>query len=325
MQAPWKHGLLWRETESEFMRSPSRNARHGSRPFDPGFTLLELLIAVAVLAMLVVMVAQLVQSGTAVISGSRKHLGADAQAREVFSRFALDLAQMAKRPDLDAIFSDQDSNKKIFFYSEAPGFSSSIANPNTLALVGYRVAANGGLERLGKALSWSEAQSPTFLTFAKASETNLSRTNALPESTLTGSWSGAVGSSPDYDSSDDDYHAIADGVFRFEYCFLKKDGTYSLMRDSAGGFRDVAAVVVSLAVLDGDSRKLAPDTSKLAAALPFTNIPPNDSVPAATVILPAESWQAIINDSAAFAAAGIPQAAASKVRIYQRAFPLNTP
>jgi prepilin-type N-terminal cleavage/methylation domain-containing protein len=281
-----------------------------------GFSLLEILVAVAVLGLLVLMVSQLVQSGSTVISGSRKNLSADAQAREVFSRFALDVAQMAKRADMDAIFSDQDGNKKIFFYSESPGFASSSNNLSPISLVGYRVGANDGLERLGKGLPWSGAGHPAFLTYASTNSTT-----ALPQSTLAGAWSSAVGASPTYDGVDTDYHPLAPGVFRFEYCFQKKDGSYTLTRDPSKGFRDVSAIVLSLAVLDGDSRKIAPDTSNLAEALPS---------PSASELtddkLPAEIWQAKVNDYAAFSSsAGIPVAAAQRVRIYQRAFPLNMP
>lgn len=281
-----------------------------------GFTVLEILVAVAVLALLTVLVAQMVQSGSAVIARSRKHLSADAQAREVFSRFALDIARMPKRADMDAVFSDQAGNKKIFFYSEAPGFATTTAALSPLSLVGYRIGADVGLERLGKALPWAGTGHPAFLTFSSTSSTN-----ALPETTLAGAWSTSVGGSPAYDGVDPDYHALAPGVFRLEYCFQKKDGSFSLTRDADGGFRDVAAIVLSLAVLDGDSRKIAPDLSKLADALPS---PTNEDLAANK--LPAEIWRDLINDNASFASrAGIPAPAAASVRTYQRAFPLHTP
>lgn len=277
--------------------------------------MLEILVAVAVLGLLVMMVTQLVQSGSMAIAGSRKNLSADAQAREVFSRFALDVAQMAKRVDMDAIFSDQDGNKKIFFYSESPGFASSSNNLSPISLVGYRVGANAGLERLGKGLPWSGTGHPAFLTYSSTTS------SAEPQSTLAGAWSSAVGASPTYDGTDTDYHPLAPGVFRFEYCFQKKDGSYTLVRDPSKGFRDVSAIVLSVAVLDGDSRKIASDTSKLADALPSPT-----ASDLASAKLPAEIWQTLVNNNAAFASsAGIPAAAAQRVRIYQRAFPLNMP
>jgi len=294
---------------------PGRRIR--SAAGDPGgwgFTILELLVAIAVLVLLVLLASQIVQSGTAVMSGGRKNLGADAQAREVFSRLAMDLAQMPKRADLDAIFSDQDGNKKFFFYSEAAGFMASATNQGTLALVGYRVQTNSGLERLGKGLTWSGSTSPVFLTYSSTSS------NALAASTLVGDWSAAVGSGPSYDGTDSDYHLLAPSVFRLEYCFQKKDGTYSLTRDPSQGFHDLAAIVVTVAVLDGDSRKIAPSISKLADALPSPT-----AANLAANILPAELWQNIVNNNAAFAfAAQIPPAAAARVKIYQRAFPLRT-
>jgi prepilin-type N-terminal cleavage/methylation domain-containing protein len=289
-----------------FLQHPGNRSR--------GFTILEILVAVAVLALLTVLVAQMVGSGSAVIAGSRKHLSADAQAREVFSRFALDLAQMPKRADLDAIFSDQTGNKKIFFYSEVPGFAATTNALSSLALVGYRIGAEAGLERLGKALPWSGQ--PAFLTF---SDTNSS--NALAASTLAGAWGASVGTAPTYDGTDPDFHPLAPGVFRFEYCFLKKDGSLTLTRDPEQSFRDVAAIVLSLAVLDGDSRRIAPDLSRLADALPSPT-----SADLAANKLPAEIWRDLVNNNATFAAsAGIPAPAASSVRIYQRAFPLRTP
>lgn len=280
-----------------------------------GFSLIELLVAIAVLALLILIAAQIVQSGAAVIAGSRKNLGADAQAREVFTRLGLDLAQMPRRADLDAVFSDKDGNKKIFFYSEASGVATTTNNLSTVSLVGYRVGTNAGLERLGKTLPWSGTGGATFLTYTATN------TNALTASTLAGAWSAVIGTAPDYEATNSDYHPFAPGVFRFEYCFQKKDGTYTLQRDAKTGFRDLAAIVVSLAVLDGDSRKITPDTSKLADALPGPT-----ATDLAANVLPAELWQKAVNDSAAFAAAAnIPQAAAARVRIYQRAFPLKTP
>jgi prepilin-type N-terminal cleavage/methylation domain-containing protein len=281
-----------------------------------GFSLIEILVAVAVMALLILMVSQLVQSGSAVIAGSRKDLSADAQAREVFSRFALDVAQMAKRPDMDAIFSDQDGNKKIFFYSESPGFASSATNLSPVSLVGYRIGTNAGLERLGKGLPWAGGGSAAFLTYPSATSSN-----AVAASTLSGAWASTVGTSPAFEGVDSDYHSLAPGVFRLEYCFQKKDGTHSLTRDPAVGFRDVSAIILSLAVLDGDSRKITADTSGLAAALPSPT-----STDLAGNVLSAELWREKVNDNAAFsAAAGIPEAAAARVRIYQRAFPLHLP
>lgn len=281
--------------------------------------MIELIVAAAVLMLLVLLVTQIVRSSGLVISGSRKHLGADAQAREVFNRFDFDLSRMPRRPDLDAVLSS--SNNAIFFLSEVPGFSTNAADRGTLSLIGYRVnSTNAQLERLGRGLSWTNS---LFLTYS----TNSPATNStpLPETTINGAWGPSVGSAPTYgDGSDPGYDLLADGVFRIFYFFQKKDGTCSLSLDPdarQGRFHDVAAIVLTLAILDGDSRKIVPDPSGLASALPdptAANLPPNDT--------PARLWQDKVNNVTQFAAdANIPVQAASRVRIYQRAFPLGSP
>src|SRR5438034_5485200 len=66
-----------------------------------GFTLAELLVSIFVLALLVFMFTQLMTSATAITRSEHKHVDTDSQARAVFDRMALDLAQMLKRTDVD--------------------------------------------------------------------------------------------------------------------------------------------------------------------------------------------------------------------------------
>lgn len=293
------------------MRLPPIQRRPG------GFTLIEILVATAVLIILVAMVASIVQSGNTVISSSRKHLSADSEAREVFGQFGMDLSRMPRRTDLDVLTSS--SNNAIFFYSEAPGFQSTTDTRqfNKLSLVGYRVNDKAQLERLGKGLNW---ENQPFLTFS----TQPLSTNAtpLPASTIAGAWGSTVGTSPAYtNGTDDNYHLFAEGVFRIFYCFQTTNGTYTKKPTSTaitGPLGDASSLILTLAVLDSESRKLATDTSKLASALP-------DPDPSGGT-LPAETWQAAVDNVSQFAQdAGIPTAAASRVRIYQRSFPLPSP
>src|SRR4051794_37602138 len=86
------------------------------------FTLTEMIIAMAVLTLLVTFVAQLVNSATILTTNSRKHMDADSQARLVFDRMGGDFSRMLQRSDVDYVFSKQDGNDKMFFYSEAPAY-----------------------------------------------------------------------------------------------------------------------------------------------------------------------------------------------------------
>jgi len=297
---------------------PSQPAWNSAK--SSGFTIIEILVAVAVLTLLLLLVAQIVQSGSLVIGGSRKHLAADAQAREVFNRFAADLAGLVRRPDTDAVFTNASAtNAAMIFYSESPGFFASsipVTNRSSVSLVGYRVNV-AKLERLGKGLTWGGSSNvPVFLTYA----TNRVATNSVPVpgSTISDVWTGISS------SADPDFHLQADGVFRLAFCFRKKDGTYSFtlpVDPVSGPLSGVSSIVVTLAVLDDESRKMVTDTTKLAAAL---DDPTSANLAAGT--LPGKIWQANVENVQTFATkAGIPVAAASRVRIYQRSFPLNTP
>jgi hypothetical protein len=271
-------------------------------------------VAISVLAMLVILVAQIFSSGNSLISGSTKRLSADAEAREVFSRFDRDLAGMPRRRDLDALVSS--TNNAIFFFSEAPGFHStpSAAEHNTLSLVGYRVNDEAQLERLGKGLGW---QDPAFLTYDADAV-------LIPQSRIEAAWGDVIGSSPTFNNGQDDaYHLLADSVFRIAFCFKLADGTYTLtLPATVRGARLQAAtdIVMTLAVLDGYSRRLVKSPGRLADALPD---PAQGDLN--TGVLPVQLWQSAADDTAAFAnAAGIAESAAARVRIYQRSFPLRT-
>jgi hypothetical protein len=80
---------------------------------------------------------------------------------------------------------------------------------------------------------------------------------------------------------------------------------------------------VALAILDNGSRKFVTNASQMDFALPdpttqdLTTTPPNPPK------LMAQTWNAAVNSTNFASKSGIPQAAASQVRIYQRTFYLN--
>src|SRR5258708_6218183 len=92
-------------TRKPFPIATARRARGGftlkQRSCSRGFTLTELLVSVFVVTIIILMVAQLMTSATAVTRAGSKHIDTDTQARVVFDRMALDFAQMLKRTDVD--------------------------------------------------------------------------------------------------------------------------------------------------------------------------------------------------------------------------------
>src|SRR6266567_1349251 len=129
-----------------------------------GFTLVELLVTIGVLVILVLLGTQLLNSAASITTLGHKQMGADAQARQLLDRMAIDFAQMVKRSDVDYYLKSsaaaplrrvpQPGNDKIGFYTTALGYYPTGGSQSTVSLVSYRVNAQHKLERMGKGLLW---------------------------------------------------------------------------------------------------------------------------------------------------------------------------
>lgn len=294
------------------------------------FTLVEILVSITVLTLLVVLVSQLTNSTASIVTHNRKHMDADSQARLVFNRIALDIGAMVKRSDVDyssfkSPTETQDGNDHFAFYSEGVGYftgdpSSFTGNDRSaISLVSYAVLqdpARGGrmvLQRLSKALGWE----------ADSGGGGKWRSMAFLPATLKGQWN-------DLFTKDPDYTTVGSEVFRMEYTYLLKPDNsdpanpkparlsttpwYIGSHSSVDGFRDVAAIVVAIGVLDSNSNVIVdPNNTSLAKAL-------RDAEDGKDIM---SSWVSVINDPNFATLANIPKPAASAVRVYQRYFYLN--
>lgn len=292
-----------------------------------GFTLIELLVAMALLALVMLAVTQMLNSTRLVTAASGKRMAAEAEARTVFDRMSGDFSRMVKRADVDYYVLKQSGNDALYFYSESPAYASAngaASNQNPVSLIGYRINTASQLERLGKGLTWNELQ---FLAFPDSPVANTSV--AISGSTITGAFGTEIAQASNV-------AILADNVFRMEITFLLRpfrnsDGTHLPAIYSndpwdtraghsslAGiGLSDVQAIIVTLAILDPSSRTILPpgtDLSNAAAAL-------KDNTELSK--LPSQVWQEAINSNA-FAIDGFPVSAARQVRVFQRAFPINT-
>jgi len=315
------------------MTSPSRSIRGADR----AFTLIEMLVSMAVLVLLILMVTQIMNGATKTTGNSRQRLETDSEARMVFDRMAGDFARLVNRKDVDSLFIDG-ANDQLFFFSEAPAVNAGMTDPQPVALIGYRINTDYQLERLGKGLTWGDPPPAgmVFLTYPVSGPPGpLPTPTPVPDptSTLKGgpfypliSASGATPGSA--------YHVIGENVFRLEFTFLLKPfiltgstvqtpaaystTPYNANHPNGVGLGDVQAIVVTLALMDSKSRKLISSPSALSSIV-GTFSPATDPVKT----LPAEQWQAglkgIFRDGG-----GIPPAAAAQIRIYQRLFYLNS-
>jgi Prokaryotic N-terminal methylation motif len=254
-----------------------------------GFTLAELLVSVFVLVIIILMVAQLMSNATAITRTGNKHITTDTQARAVFDRMAVDLAQMLKRTDIDyyvkgptSIYhghgnghgwgnrrqTGQQGSDQIAFFSQVPGYYPT-GSASPISLVAYRIYEGGNtnpaylkLQRLGKGLLWNGVSNPA----QPPNNSQYTSPMVFLPLLINDRWPAATSGS----TANDDYETIGAGVFRFEYYYLLKSGQLNdtpwdifarpnqttLTNPEKIGLTDIEAIVVAIAVIDSASRAL---------------------------------------------------------------------
>jgi hypothetical protein len=169
------------------------------------------MVSVITLLIIVVLVAQMTSALNFITVNGNKRIDADSQARLVFNRLSADISKMVRRPDVDYLFTKQAGNDSVSFYSEYFGSGSNTSDP-TVSVVGYRVNAAPGqgaqFERGAENRTWNT------IPYAFSSVVSAQRLDASGGTTLSS-------------INNANYQALADQVFRFEFCFLLRDGSLS--------------------------------------------------------------------------------------------------
>jgi prepilin-type N-terminal cleavage/methylation domain-containing protein len=269
------------------------------------FTLVEMLVSIAVLTLIVLSVARLFDNAATLTATANKRMEADGQARSLLDRLAIDFAQMVRRSDVDYYLKTpanaQPGNDQIVFYSEVPGYYPSTGSNSPISLVGYRINAQSKMERLGKGLLWNGV-SPGNTPIA-----------FLPL-TIAASWPSATGA-----TADPDYEIAAANAFRLEYFYWLTSGNSSVTpwdttagHTTVNGMQDVAAISFAIATIDPKSRVLLSDAD-LATLAAGMNDFAHSMGPGALLA----QWQDALNTTH-----DMPRLAISGIRIYQRSFPL---
>jgi hypothetical protein len=358
-------------------RGCSLGPRRAVASREGGFTLAELLVSVFVVTIIILMVTQLMTSATAITRTGNKHVDTDTQARAVLDRMALDFAQMLKRTDVDYYVKGptnyaghgnghgwghhpppgQLGSDQIAFFSEVLGYSPTSGAPSSISLVSYRVnqgASTGNpaylrLERMGKRLIWNgtppsgnDSNNPKPMVF-------LPLTIGPSATDSSGRWPTATSGI----AADSDYETIGQGVFRFEYYYLLKNGKLTDVpwNTDAGhtslagiGLTDVESIAVAIAVIDPAGRALIDAASPtslldLAADLDDFATAPGRGVGGAHRIGDLEyRWKGVLFGDASVTPAlpgvvntgltgngtPIPPEAVKSIRIYNRYFDLKS-
>jgi type II secretory pathway pseudopilin PulG len=284
-----------------------------------GFTLVELLVSFGVLALLVFFVTSLVNSAATITTLGHKQMDADSQARQFLDRMAFDFAKMVKRNDLDffakgtaapnSVGGTMTGNDRIAFFSQLPGYypTPTTTSQSPVSLIAYRVNSDSTnsslynkLERMGKGLVWNAATADTPVVFW---------------ATISSNWSAATSTT----ATDTAYEVVGPQVFRFEYCYLRTNGTLVITPplDSNGcaDLSQIAAIVADMAVIDSKSKVLLtnPQIATLAAGL-------SDYTAGMTPGQLRANWQTYLNG-----VTSLPRPAISGIRLYERYFYLSPP
>jgi prepilin-type N-terminal cleavage/methylation domain-containing protein len=279
------------------------------RKFQHAFTIVELLVSVAVLTLLILFVSRLFSSAAVIATSGTKRLDDEAQVRPLLGRMSVDFSQMLKRSDVDYYLKSstnpQTGNDQIAFYSNVTGYYPSTGSQSPISVVAYRINSNSSstslnkFERMAKGLVWNGVSATdTPVVF-------------LPL-TISSTWPAATNG-----NSDPDYELIAPYIFRFEYYYLLKNGSFSdtpwntsAGHTNAAGMRDITAISVCVATIDPKSRRLLSDSQMATLNSHLIDF--------STSMVPGEllsQWQTAldtIND--------MPRPAISAIRIYERYF-----
>lgn len=265
-----------------------------------GFTLIEIMVAVAVLVMLVVFVAQLTNSATVITRVGTKHMDADTQARTVLDRVGFDISRMIRRNDLDyyikglgsytghgnghgwgkKLTGGQQGSDQCAFFASVPGYYSQSGGQSPISLVAYRINQNSSIttepylqmQRMAKGLLWNGVDTTT--------NANATYGVVFLPTTISSisTWSAAVkndNSTQSTDPTDLSYEVVGPQVFRFEYWYLLKTGiltdvpwdqTATPAHTWLNGWTDVQAIGVGIAVIDPTARALIPSSTLLDIA-----------------------------------------------------------
>jgi prepilin-type N-terminal cleavage/methylation domain-containing protein len=248
------------------------------------FTLIEMLVAMSILALLVLVVGQIINMTSQSVAINSKKLDGMGQVRMALDWIGLDIVGRLNRTDVGhgCVKVDNNSNDALGFYSEVDAYSGG----RRIAAVGYRIQEPNPAPTRGQPFQLERGVEGT-------------------DWALTGGvrFSQAF---PVIDNAN--YEVLADSILRIEFCYLKTDGTLSNF--AATDLSDVSAIVVALAVLDSTSRKIvgASELDQLSKALP-------DSTDGQD---PISAWHAAY--AGTNFASGVPRPAIEGLRFAQRYF-----
>jgi type II secretory pathway pseudopilin PulG len=260
------------------------------------FSLVEVLVAMAVFLFMAVMVASITDGVSRIVGQSQRRMSVDGGARQSLSRISADFSRAIIRSDLPFRIEKKSGNDGLMFFAAAEGYSAG----RGITMLGYQVASEG-LQRGAEAKTWtsngSSALSFTSVTNATVSSSYLSIDSA-------------------------NYEILESDIFRMEFAFLMGNGTINgAVGTNSGSTTYIAnfastartassnairAVIVTVAAVDSRARLLMSPSEYGQLADKFSDPLPGSD--------PLTTWQENFTNSAVV----LSQPAREGIRIYQR-------
>ncbi len=264
-----------------------------------GFTLVEMMVALAVFAIIIILLASLITQIGSLWRSGRARVDNFTKARVCFDVLEEDLESAQIGRGLPG-FENASGTTTLTFYCSQPGPGSS----RPLSLVGYRVVDTGedynlGLQRGSLGFGLNPAMTP-FLT---------------PGTPFPAPVSVSVPNA--------DYEVVGPGIVRMDFRFMSQDGktiSRTMSWNPALPTSSSATVTVCLLVIDADTLTLLNQTSTYAQFLQqfdaaTSSVTDNE--------VPYGQWLAAVNTNSTFT--GLPGKLRSALQVYERTISLSPP
>ena len=293
-----------------------------------GFTLVEILVAIVILALLTLAMAEIFGGASQIVSQSNKSVGALDAGEATLGQIGVDISRMVLRDDVDYDFTKQTGNDRLSFYARTVGYNASATSgtsPRPLSVVSYEMGVNpSNSSATSSQLNYGMLQIDSTWGGTLPSGASAFTLSALVGGTQTQYLNPTLGGDLPMPQS---YTTLAQEIIRFEYCFLlKKDPVTSdttpklLTAEVPTGIGsppmppidNIAGIVVGIVVVDPRSRVLFPAGADVALAGKFGDAKDNQDI--------LTLWSPVLSQTT-LKLVNVPAQALSGIHIYQRYFP----
>lgn len=258
-----------------------------------GFTLIELMVVVAILSVFLMMSAVVSRGAIDLSMSTRSRVNSERNAAAFLNQFGSDVSQRIDREETPANFEKKPGNDEVTLFTQRQGYAiqASVAN-RSASLVSYRIR-NNRLERAASGYGFGSVQQ------RPSEEAGILALGAIPNAGPTA-------------PVDRAFQVIAEGVIRIEYTFLVRENEKFVLRAGVPtNPSEIEAVITSLVILDPERSRTLDERQLASIADAFPDAVDN--------ALPTDQWKELANNLAPVIP-GVRKDLLRHVRVYQGMF-----